>query len=701
MKFIQYIVILLVATSCVAVNIAEKGGFLWLEEIKSPKSTNWVDKQNALTLDTFASTENFQSTKKAILDTYNSKSKLRRIKYIGDEVMYIEQNQEHPKGILYAMTVDEAKKKNPQWRKLVDFDELSKKESRYLVFANVACNPFNSKLCVIGMSIGGSDREEFREFDLRTDSFVEGGFYLKEGIANLKWHDNDSLIYTTTLGEKKNQLSTSGYSLSVKLLLRGQDPKDSEEIFRAKDGVDVIPTSYLSDGKSYTFLEHWHTFDDETLYYYLNGKPVKLNTPLRMALEGVYKGRVLLRLFMDWEINGKKYKSGDLVGLDLSKVASSKKYKTELIFRPLANQVLNDVAITKSSISLLVLEDVKTKVVVVERNSAEKFNSGWKTKYITNPTAGSVRFWSTSTYSNEAIVMIRGFVNPSAIYFMDSVNNSYRLWDKSPNDFVTENLSHEYYFAVDKDGVKIPYQVVGPKNRDPKKHYPTLMYVYGGHGVARTAWYRADIGLGWLVKGGVFVVANVRGGGEYGTQWHQAAVRTKKHQTVDDIATIAKDMFKRNITDNKRLGVYGVSSGGFSTCSTLVRYPELINAAICKAPLTDMMRYTQLFAGKSWISEYGDPEDPVEGKYWQEYSPYQNIKEDIEYPPPLLIAWKNDDRVHPSHARRMVAKMKKLNHEAYYYESPEGGHGGGTGAIEKAQIRALEYEYFAQMLFDK
>lgn len=695
MKFYSVIITCLFTFSCSARNIANGDNYFWLEDIKGERATAWVDKENEKTLAQFGSTTNFKDIQSSILNTYNSPHKLRRIKYIGDEIMWLNQTKENPKGILHAMTLEESKKENPSWRKLVDFDELSKKESKYLVLATVDCNPFNPKRCMLGLSIDGSDKEEFREFDLSTDSFVKDGFYIPEGIANLEWHNEDSLIYTTTYDEKN--LSTSGYSLTTKIIKRGQTLSEAKEVLSVDNGVDVIPSAFLSFGKSYSIIEHWLSNHEEDLYYVKGNKSLKLKTPARMELSGVYKGLLNIVLLQDWEINGKKYKNGDLVGIDLSSVESKDGYKTELIFRPSSNQVLNKVAITKSAINILVLEDVKTKLLALRK---EKGSSNWVKKYINNPTSGSVRLWSTSEFNDSPIAFIRGFISPTSIYFIDPVNEKHRLWEKSPEEFSLKGLSHEYYFAEDENGTKIPYQVVGPAKRDPNKRYPTLMYIYGGHGVARTAWYRSDIGIGWLEKGGIFVVANTRGGGEYGSEWHEAAIRSKKHQVIDDMATISKDMFKRGITSSKNLGVYGVSHGGFAACSMMTAYPDLINGAICKAPLTDMLRYTKLFAGKSWISEFGDPEDEKEGAYWKKHSPYEMLDPKVKYPSPLLITWKNDDRVHPGHARRMVAKMEGLNLDAFYYESPEGGHGGGTGAIENARIRALEYEYFKQRLFD-
>ena len=695
MRVLILLIAALFSAGCSGKGKISEDSFLWLEEIKGAKATEWVNQQNDRTLREIAGTENFKKTKRAILDTYNSPTKLRRISFIGDEVMYIDTNEKNPKGILYAMTLEDAKAKSNKWRKLIDFDELSAKEDKYLVFTNVVCNPFNPKKCMIGLSHKGGDNHEYREFDLSTNQFVENGFYIPEGINQVAWHGKDSLIYNNTNGDTK--LSSAGYSMAAKIMRRGQTHATAEEIFRLPEGNEVIPTSFYSNGKSYSFLEMWLTFDDEDLYFIKDDKPVSMKMPLRMEVAGVHAGELIFKLLQDWKFNNKEFKNGDLLGLNMQRFEKTGEQQIDLLFRPESNQVLNKVAITKSSLSLLVLEDVQTKVVVLEKGDEGK---QWALRYVSNPSTGSVRFWSTSGHVNESIVMIRGFVNPTAMYFMDLETNKHSLWEKSPEEFNTDGLSHEYYFAEDKNGTKIPYQIVGPKNRDPNKRYPVLMYVYGGHGVARTAWYRSDIGIGWLEKGGIFVVANVRGGGEYGAPWHQAAMRDKKHQTVMDIATISNDMFKRKITDKKHLGVYGVSAGGFAACSMLASYPELINAAICKAPLTDMLRYTQLFAGKSWISEYGDPEDPKERAFWKKYSPFEIIGDKKEYPTPLLIAWKNDNRVHPGHARRMAAKMQSLKLDAYYYESPEGGHGSGTGAVESANIRALEYEYFWSQLGD-
>ncbi len=545
---------------------------------------------------------------KSILGLLNKREQTKIIFYIGDEVAQIAKETDTSKGVLQSITFEESRKPNPKWKDLVNFDILSKHESNNFVFGDTVCNLTNIKQCLFGLSINGTNEKEYREYDLKRKVFLEKGFKIPKGNTGIAWINNNTLLFASSF--KGEKTSKSGYGLNLKLWKRGELINQAESILQVDSGDGINPRQFISEGKSYILVQHWLDFYNGDIYYYKNSQLKKLNVPTSHELYGVHKGFAILKLYKQWEINGEIFPLSSLVGVNLDSPDLNQP-KLELIIAQNAHLSFDSVKLTKSYILLNILEDMKTKPLALQRLGETELGTRWEKKYINKPSNDVLRIRATSPILEEAIVGYRGFLNPNSLYFLDAVKGKHRFWASSPKAFNADNLAFSYHFAKGKDGVKIPYQMVGPKNLIPGKSYPVIIYVYGAYGEPVTAWHSSTLGKEWLSAGGIFVIANVRGGGAYGEKWHQSAVRTSKHKTTDDVSTVAKDLIQRNITTNKKIGVIGESLSGLTACSVAIAYPKLINAAFCRSALTDLIRYTKFFDGSAWISELGDPEDHI------------------------------------------------------------------------------------------
>jgi len=669
---------------------------LWLEDLQNKKTIDWVSEQNNRTLAKYGSSPEFNARKNRILEDYVNNKSFDLLFYLGDQLGRLKKSGYKSKGILQTITLNEFSKDNPNWKTLINLNELSQRESSQLTYSYSKCNYDLPKQCLVGLSINGADAVELREFNLTTGKLERDGFLIPSGKTESAWVDKNSLLYSSTFrGEPQ---SKSGFGLSLKLLKKGSDVKSAKELLRVREGIGIAPRQFYSDGEVEVLVEHWIDFYNSNLYHYKNGSLIKFNIPTSFELYGVHKGFAVVKLYQQWEYAGRNFSVGSLVGIDLDTIAN-KAPKMELIYKPSKRQSLKSIEFTKSHILLNVLEDMITKPVTVE-GIVKEGKTVWIKEGITKPTNDVLRFISTSPLLDEAIVTYRGFLNPNSLYFLSAKEKSHRFWRSANKTVDTSNFAFSYHYTASADGTEIPYQMVGPSNIDPSKTYPAIIYVYGAYGLTRTAFYSSHILREWVAKGGVYVIANPRGGGAYGEPWHQAAVRTSKHKTTDDVAAVARDLIKRNISNSSQIGVVGGSLGGLTACSVLTSYPRLFNAAICKAPITDMLRYTKLFNGDSWKAELGDPDDREERLYLNNHSPFHAIKKGGMIPSPLLISYQNDDRIHPSHASRMVARMHEAGMESYLFQVPNSGHTGPATKEGKAHLRALEYEYFINRLFN-
>jgi len=681
--------LIFISTTCYSNDV---DNYLWLEELKSKSSKEWVFNQNQKTISQFVEKPRYQEIRSNILSQLQSNNSPNTVFYIGNLIGQIDKVTPNSKGILKTISIKESYQPNPRWSIQIDFDELSKTEQKDWVYGDSVCNFDQPNQCMVSLSLNGSDEKEYREFDLSAGQFVKNGIVIPIGTTSVAWNDKDSLFFASTYDGKNT--SKSGFPTKLHLLNRHQKLTDAKVIYQGKNIGGVLPKPFISNQKKYMLIQHWTDYYNGFMWLYYNNKMIEVGIPTSHEVYGVHDGFAIVKLYEKWQANGVTYPDGSVVGVDLNSLDLNKP-KLELIFEQNPSQAFELVNVTRSNIVINVLSELVTYPVSIKRNKGK-----WVVNYIKKPSNDVLSINSASNFHNEIVAEYSGFLNPSTNYFIDTEKYTHRLWSETPKAFETENLSFGIHFAKGSDGVSIPYQMVGPKNLDPNKHYPVIIYVYGAYGDARTAWYSESLGTEWLSRDAIYVIANVRGGGAYGDSWRKAALRTTKHKTVDDVATVAKELIKKGITVPSKLGLYGGSLGGFAACSTLVRYPELFNAVICKAAILDLERFTELFDGNSWIGEFGDPNNPNERAYILKHSPFHSINPSKDYPIPLLISYANDDRVHPGHARKMAARMHDFGYGVYLYEHPNGGHGGASTKEGKALVKALQYEYFLQRLSD-
>lgn len=669
-----------------------KDEFIWLESSGSEKTNSWIAETNKSTLATL-DTPAFHEIKKSRMGNAKA-ARVEQPFYLGNMLARITLPSAKSKGILQVASPSDIEYSEIVWKELINFDTLGAKESIRWEYDQSICNPENLNRCMVGISNDGENKTEYREFDLKERKFVEGGLFVPTGITSLSWADSDTLILSTTYNSKA--ISKSGKSTELKKLKRGSTIEESEVLLvrDAVGGIDSLPFS--SDGKNYIIVHHWHDFYNGNTWVYKNDKLLKVNLPTGHIVYGIHKDNLIIKTYADWTISEVDYPAGSVLSVNLSQ----DKYDNVKIVSLLEQnekQSFEDVYLTKSRIMLNVLSELRTYPLTIFLDS----NGNWVKERVEKPSGDVLRINGASNYHDEAIVSYRGFLTPSAYYFLDAKNKKHRPSVASESSFPTENYKVDYRFATGKDGVAIPYQIVYPKDLDPNKTYPTIVYVYGAYGLPRTEFYSSVIGNEWLERGGVYVIANTRGGGAYGDKWHKAAMRTTKHKTYDDVATVAKELIKRGITKPSKLGVYGGSLGGLASCSVAINNPELFAASVCKSPLLDLIRFTELGDGNSWISELGDPFDDKERPYLEENSPYHKIERTKKMSSPLFLTYAKDDIMHPGHARKMKAKMDKLGISALYYEHPEGGHRGPKSKEGRATVTAVQYSYFVNQLMGK
>jgi len=680
----------------VAAGSSPPDDFLWLEDVHSEKSMAWVREQSKRTLEQFATSDNYKTITRKITAYYEKDDRLNDVFFLGRKIAYLHKDNDHPQGVLRAMSIKESNKKNPAWHDLIDFDDMTRTEGKPRVMGTRECSQTNPDLCLIGISEKGSDAEEYREFNISEGKFVENGFVIPSARTYMAWLDDDTIIFSSSY-DGKYVAKTEGSS-AIRLWRRGTPIESAKVIFNAEDNLDVFPVQATWNGKSYALIWKNYDFDNAKVYVLeANGKIIKVPMPTDAVAYGLVEDNLIVYLLSDWNTALSNYDAGSVVSIDL-KTLKNKNLDTELVFKPNLQQSVIGGHFSKSTFRLSILNNVDPQLLDVSRNESNKAGEKWTLKPLAKPGNDSISVWSTSFFDNLSIVSYSGYLNPHSVYIVNTESNEHRLWQKARPDFDTSKYEFEYFYAKSPDGEMIPYQVVGPKDRDPTKTYPTAMYVYAGFGDVILPSYRPDMALSWLENGGVYVVANVRGGGAYGIRWYKAAAGIKKHVTIDDLATVAKDMFNRKMTTPKQLGVVGGSSGGFAACAALAHYPELFNAVICRSALTDLLRYHKLFYGSIWVSEYGDPENPEHLPILKKLSPLQALSKTKNYPTPLIMNFTNDDRLHPAHGRRFAAKLQNLGFDAYYYEQEEGGHLARTSLKAKVLRRALQYEYFKQRL---
>jgi prolyl oligopeptidase len=675
--------------------------FIYMEKADDPRAMDWVKTENTRTLGVLQADPRYQGFHDDALKIVTASDRLVVAGFHGmtDNLDNFWQDKDHTRGVWRRTTLASYQTANPQWDTILDVDALAKSAGANWVYKGANCLAPDERLCLLSLSTGGKDAVEMREFDSESRAFIDGGFHLPDGKQNVTWLDKDTLLVAREWAP--GEMTNSGYAFVIKMLKRGQSLDQATEVFRGtKDDVSVDPFVLRDpDGRILAVMARRGVsfFESET---YLLGDasgahaPVKLALPLKSSIVGVLHGQLVMTLEQDWAERG--LKTGDLISFDLGAVKHDlTKAKATLILRPGPRESIDGLTMTHNRMVVAVYENVRGGAFVYDFKGGQ-----WTRIKLDLPKNISVGLASASGHDDKLFITVSGYLNPTSVWLADAATGKIAQIKSSPPRFDATGLTVDQYEATSTDGTKVPYFVVHRENIKLDGSNPTLLYAYGGFQASQLPGYSGNVGKLWLEHGGVYVVANIRGGGEFGPAWHNAGLKENRQRVYDDFAAVGKDLIARKITSPRRLGIEGGSNGGLLMGVEMTQHPDLWNAVVIQVPLFDMIRYTQIDAGASWVGEYGDPAIPEQKAYILKYSPYQAIKPGAKYPEPYFETSTADDRVGPGHARKAAAKMQALGYPFYYYENIEGGHAAAANLQETAKRVALEFTYLTRKLMD-
>ncbi len=669
----------------------EEDPYIWLEEVEGEKQLKWVEEWNERTLGELQQHEKYSSSFDKSLEIFNSSDRIARPSIQGEYVYNFWQDKDYVRGIWRRTSFESYKNGDPEWDILLNLDEMSEKDGIKWVYKGATGLFPKYDRFLVFLSKGGADATIIREFDVSSKQFIEGGFELEESKGGASWLDENTLMVYRDFGE--GTMTTSGYPRQVKIWKRGTDITEAELLHEGNDtDVGTFGFAFSRDGKIYSGVVQATTFYTSRSYMYEDSKLVELPIPEDANISDLLGSQLVLDLKSDWEVNNEMYKQGAIVSADYERLIKGE-IELKLIDQPTEKSSITSTLTTKNKLIINKLTNVKSELF------AYSFENGtWVNQKVEAPEFGAIRLGSSDDLSDQYFFYYENFLTPSSLYLADADDNSLRVIKALPSYFDGSKFKVQQFEAKSLDGTMIPYYVIGAKDMDKRTNNPTLLYAYGGFEVSRLPFYSGTWGSTWLENGGVFVQANIRGGGEFGPKWHQAGIKENRQKVYNDFHSVAKDLQDRGITTNRNLGIYGGSNGGLLVGVAFTQRPDLYNAVICSVPLLDMKRYNKLLAGASWMGEYGNPDIPEEWEYISKYSPYHNVRNDMEYPEVFFMTSTRDDRVHPGHARKMVAKMADMGYKVYYYENTEGGHAGSSTNDQRAKAHALRVSYLLSKL---
>lgn len=683
--------------------IAAADDHLALEEVQGAEAMAFVRASNeralaALTTD--PRYETFRAQAEAIL---TSQDRLPYPSFLGDGVGNFWQDAANPKGVWRRTSLESYATEAPAWEVLLDIDALARAEGVDWVFKGASCLAPDDRRCLISLSEGGKDAVVVREFDTVTKAFVEGGFSLPEGKHRISWLDADTLLVATDFGP--GTLTESGYPYIVKTLGRGQALAQATEVYRgdAADGGYGVNASVFRDSagavQAVIFNRPLDTFRSER-WWWREGTPVKLGLPERAGLHGVMGDRLVFTVEEDWTWYTQARAAGTLMAVSLAELAPNEgltiSNAVTTIFAPEARQSVEGVVVFDDRVVVSILDNVRGRISTF-RNRGE---FGWPETTVEVPDNAAIGLGDSARSSGRVFVTSQGFLTPPSLGLLQADATAPQPLKAATPKFDASTHVVEQYEATSADGVRVPYFVVMPRDLARDGQAPTILFGYGGFQVSFPPAYRAEMGKLWLENGGVFVQANIRGGGEFGPGWHQAALRGNRQRSFDDFIAVAEDLIARGITTPDHLGIYGRSNGGVLTSVTMTQRPDLFDAVVIESPLVDMLRYHLLPAGASWIGEYGDPRVPGDAEFIAAYSAYQRLVPGVDYPRAYITTNTLDDRVHPAHARKFAARLGAMGHDHLYFEDTAGGHSNDADPVANARRWARHYVYLAQQLMD-
>jgi prolyl oligopeptidase len=658
--------------------------YVWLEDVHGAKPLAWVAEQNKKSLGVLKADPRYQKNYDSILEVMDAPDRIPSGSLRHDHVYNFWQDAKNPKGVWRRATIADYANPSPQWEILLDVDALAKTEKENWVFEGAECAPKETR-CLIRLSRGGGDAVVLREYDLKAKKMATDGFALKEAKSDASYLDDDTILFSTDFG--KGSLTNSGYARIAKLWKRGTPIDAAKTLYEGKtEDVQIAPaTFHAGDGDTGVVIRAVSFFESE--YYAVDAAKAavtKLPLPLFADLKGRIDGAWVTTLRKDYAdpAGGATIGKGSLVLF--------RDGGTQVLYVPQARDSIETVAVGRDGIYAAIARNVISTVRVFKHEP-----QGWVERGVILPRGGSADVASVNEFGPEALFSFQSYLTPPTLFATDGKAEP-RPIKSLPARFDAGGLVTEQFEATSRDGTKIPYFVTRPKTLNGPA--PTVLYGYGGFEVSLTPGYSANFGRLWLSKGGIYVVANIRGGGEFGPAWHEAAVKENRQRAFDDFAAVAQDLEKRGLTTPKQLGIMGGSNGGLLVSTVMVQHPELFGAVVCQVPLIDMLAYTHIGAGASWEGEYGDPAKPEERAYIERYSPYQNVKIGVKYPPVFFVTATSDDRVTPVHARKMAARMEAQGHEVLFFENTDGGHSAAADHKQAAEMWGLSFVYLAEKL---
>ena len=673
--------------------------YVWLEEVEGERAMEWVKAHNAHSLGVLQGDPRYETLHQQALEIVQSRDRIPAPGFTHDgHIDNFWQDAQHVRGVWRRTTLDSYKTAEPQWETVLDIDALAEAESANWVYKGSTCLAPEERYCLISLSNGGKDAVTMREFDSVTRSFVEGGIYLPESKGGASWINKDTLLVARDFGP--GTLTNSGYPMVVKRMRRGESLDQADVLFMGEP-TDVSVSGYTlrdADGvlKATLINRSIDFYSSETYRVTDDGAVVKLALPAKSDITGLVAGKLVVSLKQDWTApSGQDFKSGDLIAWPLDAWLEDPATPAVLVLRPTERQAVEGVNATRNTLVVALYDNVRGSVRVYRPGETE-----WTYSTLDLPQNVSVGVGSASEIDDKIFVSVTGYLNPSSLWLADAATGAVDRVKSMPAKFDATGMTVEQHEARSADGTMIPYFVVHKADMPLDGTNPTLLYGYGGFESSLLPGYSATVGKLWLERGGVYVIANTRGGGEFGPRWHEAALQQNRQRAHEDFQAVALDLIARKITSQPKLGIMGGSQGGLFMGAMLTQRPDLINAAVIQVPLFDMLRFHKLLAGASWIGEYGDPDIPEQRAWIQAYSPYQNLRAGQPYPEVFIHTSTKDDRVHPGHARKAAARLEELGYPVLFYENTDGGHAAGANLQETARRLALEYTYLSRRLMD-
>jgi prolyl oligopeptidase len=665
--------------------------YLWLENVGGDKALDWVRQQNGVSAKKLESSPGFSALQDRLLTILNSRERIPGVAKHGKFFYNFWRDDKNVRGLWRRTTLEEYKKPNPAWETVLDLDQLASDEKENWVWHGYTVLEPTYDRCLIELSRGGADADVIREFDLTTLRFLPEGFTVPEAKTDVAWRNRDTLYIGSDFGP--SSLTSSGYPRVIKEWRRGTPLSQAVTVFEGQpEDVSVSIAVEHDHGHVYEMIHRGVTFFSGQSFIRRGDKWVKIEKPDDATVE-TFGQFLLLRLRTDWSVNRKMFSAGSLLAANMDDYLNGSR-DLSVLFRPTETAFLDSLTTTKNYLGLTLLDNVHSRPYWLRYADGK-----WDRTSMSVPAFGTVDISGIdSNESDDYFMTVADFLTPSSLYFGVVDKPDIEKIKALPAFFNADGLEIQQYNAKSRDGTRVPYFQVGRKGIRMDGGNITLLNGYGGFEIPMLPSYNPIIGAAWLERGGVYVLANIRGGGEFGPKWHEAARKQNRQRAYDDFIAVAEDLIARGVTSPHHLGIEGRSNGGLLMGVMLTERPDLFGAVHCGSPLLDMRRYNKLLAGASWMDEYGDPDKPEDWAYIQKYSPYQNTHAGKPYPPILITTSTRDDRVHPGHARKMAARLEEQGHNVLYYENTEGGHGAAANNKQSAFMQALAYTFLWDQL---